>query len=162
MDTNGCLILNSTKLSRVEDLMKSVEGQTPPVRNRLRIEPIEHNTRTLAQHYRRKLEHNRVYRLGLVDELVRRIFSTERPRKRALRAAALLRAEKTMLTEAVARDLAMERYSVEQILRMLIERCATFKLYVSGSRRDAIRYSRWMLQRLASLYSQSETPQLPL
>ena len=150
------------KLSVVEELMASVEGQRPPVRNRLRIEPIQENTRTLAQHYRRKLAHNRQYRLGLADELLRRIFSSELPRKGAARAASLLRTQQKQLTNAVARELAMEIYSVDQILRMLIERCEALKLYVRGSRRDAMVYSRWMLERLASLYSQGETPQLPL
>lgn len=150
------------KLSVVEELMMSVQGQRPPVRNRLRIEPIEENTRTLAQHYRRKLAHNRQYRLGLADELLRRIFSPERARKGAARASALLRAQEKQLTNAVARELAMEPYSVNQILRMLIERCEALKLYVRGSRRDAVGYSRWMLERLAGLYSQGETPQLPL
>jgi Putative zinc-binding metallo-peptidase len=150
------------KLNVVEELMNSVRGQRPPVRNRLRIEPIEQNTRTLAQHYRRKLAHNRQIRLGLADELLKRIFSAGRPRKGAARAAALLRSHKTTLTTAVARDLAMERYSVDQILRMLIERCETLKLFVRGSRRDAVGHSRWMLERLTSLYSQGETPLLPL
>jgi hypothetical protein len=150
------------KLSVVEELMTSVQGQRPPVRNRLRIEPIQENTRTLAQHYRRKLAHNRQYRLGLADELLRRIFSPERLRKGTARASTLLRAQEKRLTNAVARDLAMEPYSVNQILRMLIERCEALKLYVRGSRRDAVGYSRWMLERLAGLYSQGETPQLPL
>jgi putative zinc-binding metallo-peptidase len=150
------------KLSVVEELMTSVQGQRPPVRNRLRIEPIQENTRTLAQHYRRKLAHNRQYRLGLADELLRKIFSPERSRKGAARASTLLRAQEKQLTNAVARDLAMEPYSVNQILRMLIERCEALKLYVRGSRRDAVGYSRWMLERLASLYSQGETPLLPL
>jgi hypothetical protein len=150
------------KLSVVEELMTSVQGQRPPVRNRLRIEPIQENTRTLAQHYRRKLANNRQYRLGLADELLRKIFSPERSRKGAARASALLRAQEKQLTNAIARDLALEPYSVNQILRMLIERCEALKLYVRGSRRDAVGYSRWMLKRLASLYSQGETPLLPL
>ena len=150
------------KLNVVDELIRSVQDKRPPVRNRLRIEPIEENRRTLAQHYRRKLAHNRQYRLGLADELLRRIFSPERPRKGAVRAASLLRTQQATLTNAVARELAMERYSVEQILRMLIERSDNLKLYVRGARRDAMHHSRWMLQRLASLYSQGETPQLPL
>jgi hypothetical protein len=150
------------KLNVVEELMESVRGQRPPVRNRLRIEPIEQNTRTLAQYYRRKLAHNRQYRLGLADELLRRIFTSERLRKGTMRAASLLRAHRAPLTAAVARELAMESYSIQQILGMLIERCDTLKLYVRGSRRDAVVHSRWMLARLAGLYSQGETPQLSL
>ena len=150
------------KLNVVEELMTSIRGQRPPVRNRLRIEPIEHNTRTLAQHYRRKLAHNRKMRLGLADELVRRIFTTEPARKKAVRAATFLRSQKTSLTHAVAREFAMEHYSVQQILRMLIERCETLKLFVRGNRREAVHHARWMLERLASIYSQGETPLLPL
>ena len=150
------------KLNVVEELMTSVRGQRPPVRNRLRIEPIEHNTRTLAQHYRRKLAHNRKMRLGLADELVRRLFTTEPARKKTLRAATFLRSQKTPLTNAVARELALEHYSVQQILRMLIERCETLKLFVRGNRREAVHHARWMLERLASIYSQGETPLLPL
>jgi hypothetical protein len=150
------------KLSVVEELMNSVRGQRAPVRNRLRIEPIEQNTHTLEQYYLRKLAHNRQIRLGIADEVLKRIFSVERPRKGAARAASLLRSQQTRLTNAVARDLAMERYSIHQILRMLIERCETFKLYVRGNRRDAVGHSRWMLERIANLYSQGETPLLPL
>ncbi|MGA7825361.1 MAG: hypothetical protein WCA14_14320, partial [Steroidobacteraceae bacterium] len=60
------------------------------------------------------------------------------------------------------RELALTPYSVAQILRMLIERSEHLGLYVRGSRRDALRYARWMLGRLAGLYSQGETPHLPL
>ena len=150
------------KLNMVEELMTSVRGQRPPVRNRLRIEPIEHNTRTLAQYYRRKLAHNRKIRLGLADELVRRLFTAEPARKKAVRAATFLRSQKKPLIKAVARELAMEPYSVQQILRMLIERCETLKLFVRGNRREAVHHTRWMLERLASIYSQGETPLLPL
>ena len=45
---------------------------------------------------------------------------------------------------------------------MLIERSEHLRLYVRGNRRDARRYSRWMLERLTRLYSQGETPHLPL
>jgi len=150
------------KLSVVDELMASVSGSHAPVRNRTRIEPIDLNTRTLAQHYRRKLARNRQYRRGLTDALLQKVFSPERTRKGAMRAATLLRSQKISLTTSVARELALERYSIHQILRMLIERSDTLKLYVRGNRRDAIRHSRWMLERLARLYSQGETPHLPL
>ena len=150
------------KLQAVEELMASVRGVGAPVRNRARIEPIDLNTRTLAQHYRRKLARNRQYRRGLTDDLLQRVFSTERLRKSAIRAATLLRSAKTTLVASVARELEMEPYSVQQILGMLIERSDTLKLYVRGGRRDAVHHARWMLQRLAGLYSQGETPHLPL
>jgi hypothetical protein len=150
------------KLNAVEELVASVRGQRAPVRSRIRIEPLDQNTRTLAQHYRRRLARNQHFRRGLTDELLQKIFSSQRMRPGAMRAAALLRAQKIPLVNAVARELAMERYSVDQILRILIERSESLKLFVQGGRRDAIRHSRWMLERIARLYSQGETPQLPL
>ena len=150
------------KLSVVDELLSSISGQRPPVRNRLRIEPIEDNSRTLEQHYRRRLARNRQYRRGLADDLLRRIFTAEPLRKGAMRAASLLRSRKSVLVGGVARALGTERYSVQQILRMLIDRCDTLNLHVRGSRREALRHSRWMLERVVSLYSQGETPLLPL
>ena len=150
------------KLEVVDELIASVRGRRAPVRNRIRIEPLSHNTRTLAQHYRAKLRHNRLIRRGLADELLQRAFTPERPRRATPSAAALLRAEARRLTAAVARALGVERYSVAQILRMLIERSEHLGLYLRGNRRDALRYTRWMLERLTGLYSQGETPHLPL
>jgi hypothetical protein len=150
------------KLRAVDELMASVRGRRAPVRNRVRIEPLELNDRTLAQHYRRKLKHNRIIRRGLADELLQRAFTAQRPRRRALRAATLLRAGAPRLIAAVVRSLGAERYSVEQVLRMLIERCGDMGLYVRGNCRDARSYARWMLERLTGLYSQGETPQLPV
>ncbi|HYB33575.1 MAG TPA: putative zinc-binding metallopeptidase [Steroidobacteraceae bacterium] len=150
------------KLQAVDELVASVRERRAPVRSRTRIEPLERNTGTLAQHYRRKLARNRLIRRGLADELLQRAFTPERPRKGALRAATLLRADARRLTGIVARALAAEPYSVAQILRMLIERSERLRLHVRGNRRDALRYSRWMLERLTGLYSQGETPHLPL
>jgi hypothetical protein len=150
------------KLQAVEELVASVRERRPPVSNRTRIEPLESNTRTLAQHYRRKLRRNRQIRRGLADELLKRGFGVARARRGAPHAAALLRASQRTLTAGVVRELGLTSYSVAQILRMLIERSERLGLYVRGSRREALRYSRWMLGRLAGLYSECETPHLPL
>ncbi|HVC30526.1 MAG TPA: putative zinc-binding metallopeptidase [Steroidobacteraceae bacterium] len=150
------------KLSAVDELVADVRGRRPPVRNRLRIEPLETNTRTLAQHYRRKLARQRYYRRGLADEYLHRLFAPGPGRRGATRAATLLRANRKSLIASVSRELGLERYSVQQIVRMLIERCETLKLFVRGNRRDAVRNARWLLERLASLYAQGETPHLRL
>jgi hypothetical protein len=150
------------KLRLVDDLMISVRGQRPPVRNRARIEPIEDNTRTLADHYRRKLARHRHYRRGLADELLRKIFSAERPSSRAARACAFLRAVKPRVLARIARESGIELYTVQQIHRMVIERSETLKLFVQGNRRHVLRHVHWMLLRLTRLYAQGETPHLAL
>ncbi|HUN74565.1 MAG TPA: putative zinc-binding metallopeptidase [Steroidobacteraceae bacterium] len=150
------------KLSLVDELVTSVRGSSPPVRNRLRVDPIATDTRTLADVYRRKLAHNRQYGRGLAEELLLKVFSVRPERAGALRAATLIRLRKSELLAFASRELGIERYSVHQILRMLIERCDALKLHVRGSRRDAARHVRWILGRIARLYAQGATPHLPL
>lgn len=150
------------KLRLVDELMASIRGQRPPVRNRIRIEPIESDTRTLAQHYRRKLARHGHYRRGLADDLLRKIFSAERANSRSMRACTFLRAVKPRMLAAIAGEAGVELYTVQQILRMVIERSETLKLHVRGNRRHALRHARWMLLRLSRLYAQGETPHLPL
>src|ERR1700728_3545172 len=78
------------KLQLVDELMESVRRRRPPGRNRRPVEPISADTRTLAQYYRRRLQRRRHYRRGLAEELLRKLFSSDRPRSGAMRASALL------------------------------------------------------------------------
>lgn len=150
------------KLALVDELMREVAQQQAPVRARTRIEPIDHSSRTLGEHYRRKLARYRDYRRGAMDELLRKIFSADRPTGRVRRAGTLLRGVQSLLVEAIARELGVERYCVEQVARRAIERCDQLGLYVHGDRRDAVRNARWILSRLVRLYSQGASPQIAL
>jgi len=150
----------AAKLHLVNELMTEMRGRRAPVRNRLQIEPLDENTRTLAEHYRRKIARYRHYRHGLCDELLQRVFARERPRAGCLSACTLLRAGKRSLVAAVSRASGVERYSVYQILRMAIERSEKMGLYVRGSRRDALRHARWILEQLVDLYAHGASPQL--
>ena len=60
----------------------------PPVRNREIIEPLRENTRTLAEHYRRKLARHSMYRRTVTDHLLERVFAAEKLRPSARRAHA--------------------------------------------------------------------------
>ena len=117
------------KLSLVDELMTSVRGRRPPVRNRIRIEPLDTNTRTLAQHYRRKLARHRHYRRGARGRAAAQDVQRPAAARRMRRApCTLLRAARAALVASVARELGVERYTVQQILRMLIERSENLKL----------------------------------
>ena len=149
------------KLCLVDELMASLRGRPAPVRNRRHVEPISTDTRTLAEFYRDKLARRRRDRRGMAEELLRKVF-TERAGEEVMRASSLLRSLKPRLVESVSREAGVERYSVYNIVRMLIDRCDALKLHVRGSRRDASRHARWMVLRLARSYDQGETPTLLL
>jgi hypothetical protein len=149
------------KLEFVDELLEHVRGTRPPVRNREVVEPLRENTHTLADHYRRKLRRYSMYRRTVTDHLLERVFTAERLR-RAPRASTFLRAHSLHLVNATMRELHAERYSVEQILRIVVERADKLGLWARGSRRDALRHARWMLVYLTRLYAQGESPRLSL
>jgi hypothetical protein len=149
------------KLEFVDELLTSVRDTRAPVRNREIVEPLRENTRTLAEHYRRKLRRHSMYRRTVTDHLLERVFTTERA-SRSTRASTFFRANATWLVNGVVRELGAERYSVEQILRIMVERAEKLRLWLRGSRRDALRHARWMLVYLTRLYAQGESPQLSL
>ena len=149
------------KLEFVDDLLSSVRVHRAPVRNREVVEPLRENTRTLADHYRRKLRRHSMYRRTVTDHLLERVFAGER-RGRTRRASTFLRGHTQGLVNAAIRELGAERYSVEQILRIVVERAEKLGLWVRGSSRDALRHARWMLVYLTRLYAQGESPRLAL
>ena len=150
------------KLHLVDSLVAEMRETIPAVRNRVRIEPLDSNRRTLAQHYRAKLSRYRQYRRGFADRLLRRIFVAGPPNARAIRASTLLRNARAELVAAAVRELGEERYCVQQHVRMLIARSDALKLYVTGSRRRARARARRALVQLARLYQQGETPHFKL
>jgi hypothetical protein len=150
------------KLEFVDELLSSVRGKRPPVRSREVVEPLSDNTRTLADHYRRKLARHNAYRRTVTDHLLERVFAAEKQRAGARRASTFLRAHETRLVKIAMRALGAERYSVEQILRIMVERSEKLGLWVRGSQRDALRHSKRVLVYLTRLYAQGESPTLAL
>ena len=84
------------KLEFVDELLESVRGARAPVRNREVVEPLRENTRTLADHYRRKLRRYSMYRRTVTDHLLERVFTAER--QCAARAAPALSCARTACT----------------------------------------------------------------
>jgi hypothetical protein len=94
--------------------------------------------------------------------VLERTFASERPSPRAQRASAFLRANTPRLVDFALRVRVAERYGIEQILRIMIDRSEKLGLWMRGSRRVAVRQSRRMLVHLTRLYAQGESPRLSL
>jgi hypothetical protein len=150
------------KLEFVDELLDEVRTGRAPVRNREVVEPLRDNTRTLAEHYRRKLARYTRYRRTVTDHLLERVFTDTRPSPRAQRASTFLRANTASLVAFALRVRVAERYSIEQILKIVIERAEKLDLWLRGNRRLALRQSRRMLVQLTRLYAQGESPRLSL
>jgi len=134
------------KLRYVDELMKELKGVAPPVRGRTQIDPVRCEQRKLGQHYRAKLARHVSDQHHVADEYILRVFSPKPATARRMRAATLIRRLKQPLRRAVAKQLDTSDYLVNQVLRLLIERCQALGLYA----RDPVRVARHRIERLVS------------
>jgi Putative zinc-binding metallo-peptidase len=151
------------KLEYVAQVAAEIGHDRPAVAARDCIEAVEHNSRTLREHYRRKrrAEHRR--HRALADSLLRKVFvSKEQARARAPPAATLLRGLKASVRTTLERRAGTDRYGAQQLVRLAIERCEQLELYQRGSRRAAIPKLRATLVRMARGYISSEELRLRL
>jgi Putative zinc-binding metallo-peptidase len=150
------------KLQFIDTLAKDIGELKPLVRERVTIEEVTHETRTLREHYEQKLAHYRLPRRSGADELLLKVF-TVAPRRRNLpRAASVLREMRIPLRQQILRSGAFSEYLVHQVLRLMIERCESLNLYVRGSRRALKPHLLWVIARLAESYEERQLPRVSL
>ncbi len=150
------------KLEFIDGLAKDLGASKPAVSSRSTIENLRHETRTLREHYEKKLAHYRLPRRSGADELLLKVF-TAVPRGRArLKAATLLRELRQPLRQQIQRSGAFSEYLVHQVLRLMIERCEALNLYVRGSRRELKGHLLWVIGRLAESYEERQLPRVSL
>lgn len=156
------------KLTLVDELMREVASGTPLVRSRRHVEPLHANHRTLAEHYVEKLRRHEAWRNESADGLMLRVFTpaTATPRARVTpsvcRAAAYLRAHRRELVESVARTSGTDRYTIFQVLRIAIHRCAELDLRLRRSERATLPHVRWLLGGMARTLYRGARPKLHL
>jgi Putative zinc-binding metallo-peptidase len=150
------------KLIYVDELMKQIGTRATRIYTRQHIESLAENQRTLSEHYAQRLRSHNTWNRSLVDELLLRAF-VHRPRSsRSVRAATLLRAHKPALVSSAVRGLKVDRYSVFQMLRVIITRADQLGLFPRGSQREALASARATLLRLVEMYLRGKSPQLSL
>jgi hypothetical protein len=145
------------KLEFVEDLMRNLRGRRPSVRTREQVEPLTADTRTLDQHYRRKLARYRRMRRSMADQMIRRVFGTRVGTRNPVAAATLLRRIKPELLRAVRRRSGASNYAIHQVLRLMVERCVAGRLTVNVPMRAARRNATWLTLRLLELLNHGAT-----
>jgi Putative zinc-binding metallo-peptidase len=150
------------KLLYVDAVMKQI-GTTPTrVYTRQHIESLAENQRTLGEHYAHRLRSQGSWNRGVVDELLLRTFAQSPRSSQSIRAATLLRAHKPALVSSAVRGLNVDRYSVFQMLRVVIARADQLGLFPRGSQREALVSARALLLRLVETYLRGKSPQLSL
>ena len=140
------------KLHYVEELMRELKGRTPPVRRRLAVESMSGDRRTLAEYYGSKLKRYAPMRAHMTDHLIRRVFASEPASSRTMRAATLLRNIKPAERRELAAELQTNVYLIDQVMRLVIQRCEMLNLYVRPPLRRARLQAHRLIRRVARLH----------
>ncbi|MEM9915747.1 MAG: putative zinc-binding metallopeptidase [Planctomycetota bacterium] len=113
------------KLEYVDELMAELAASSapPPVRSRKQLESITQDKRTLREHYReKKLQYADAFP-EFYDADLRKIFSDDRRFAHRPTAASFLRKVRPELRDNVARWTGTHAYTIDQVLRDMIDRC---------------------------------------
>ena len=133
------------KLEYVDALMQEIAGTRPPVRSHQEIEPLSSLRTTLRQHYR--VRHRRYGSdwPDFFDGDLRKIFSEDDRFSQRETAAAFLRRTRPAIREAVSHWTGQHPYTIDQVLRDMIDRCKELNLRLATPQRDAKMQATLML-----------------
>lgn len=124
------------KLEYVDELMREIGGDVPPVRSRRFVEPLSQIKTTLREHYDQKRAFYKLEWPAYYDQDLRRIFDEDSQRKGRLTAMAFLRSHRKELIHTVAASSGVAVYTVDQLLENIMERCRAMKLRLRDSPRQ--------------------------
>lgn len=116
------------KLLLVDELMGEVGPQRPPVRSRRCIEPVHTLTTTLREHYREKRHFYGDSFPDFYDRDLFKLFSSDPEFAHRPTASSFLLGFQAELRETVARWTGTHAYTIDQVLRDMIDRCRELKL----------------------------------
>lgn len=136
------------KLEYVDRLMESIRGERPVVDNRIEVEPLSENRRTLAEHYKIQRARYELEVPSAYDLRLKRIFGKRRKGKRLMLASRFVRQCRPELERFLIRRSRLHPYLVHHVLRTVIFRCRELDLVVDTSQRKAKRAVLGVLERI--------------
>lgn len=127
------------KLEYLDELMKDIRGHKPRTRTRQHIEPLRTIRKSLRIHYREKRARYGIDQTYSYDRELRRLFSDPAESRRGRSAAAFLRRIRPELRRVVAEWTGQYQYTIDQVLREMIQRCQELNLRLDRPQREAKR-----------------------
>jgi hypothetical protein len=120
------------KLRYVDELMREIAGQAPPLKHVKPVEPLHELTETLREYYRKKQARYGSDHPGFYDRDLRRLFPAAPRRQRKLPpASAFLRRMGAELPRRVAFWTGEYAYTINLVLKDMIQRCRELDMRVS-------------------------------
>ncbi|MCC7084074.1 MAG: putative zinc-binding metallopeptidase [Pirellulales bacterium] len=130
------------KLEYLAELMKEIHDEKPAVVSREQVDSVRTIRTTLGEHYAAKRNRYRMNLPNLYDEHLRKLFSDSPDCADQPLASKYLRHIRGELRETVANWTGEHQYTIDQVLREIIDRCQQLKLRLSQpmslTKRDAL------------------------
>jgi hypothetical protein len=125
------------KIEYVDELMGEIAGTAAAVRCRRHVEPMSELRKTLRQHYREKKQRYLDEWPEFYDSELRKLFSDDKRHVNRPTAASFLRRMRPELRETVASWTGTHPYTIDQVLRDMIDRCKELHLRLAQPERQA-------------------------
>jgi hypothetical protein len=120
------------KLEYIDRLMRGIAGTQPPVTSTAEIDPLSRLDKTLRHHYAEKRQR---YGLDATEKFydvdLRRLFSDAPEFSRSGSAARFLNRIRKDVRRLVAERTGAYRYTIDQLLEQMIDRCRELKLHLT-------------------------------
>jgi hypothetical protein len=120
------------KLEYVDELMAEIAGQKPLLKRRLRVDPLNRLTSTLAEYYEKKRAHYAIGPETAYDRDLHRIFSDDPRHRRSPAASTFLRHNRVRIRKMVSKWTGEYQLTLDAILDDIIARCRELKLRAVG------------------------------
>ncbi len=133
------------KLEFVDELMAEIAEQKPKVACRLHYDGVRKIKKTLREHYSEKKELWGVGYPSIYDRDLLKLFSDERKHQKNITAAMFLRQNRRQLREAIGEWTGQHKYTVDQVVNEMMDRCRELKLRLRYSERETRRQTLVML-----------------
>lgn len=127
------------KLQFVHDLMQEIREKKPVVVSRQHVDTLRQMKQTLRQHYQKKRDFYGLDHPGFYDRDIRRLFSDAPEHRENPTAAAFLKRVRGSVRETVARWTGETQYTIDQVLREIINHCREQRLRLRTDEEEATR-----------------------
>lgn len=124
------------KLQFVDSTMKGLKNVTPPVSSKEQPGSIERNRRKLKTYYREKTDELGLDQPFYMDPLLVRLFSADTKYRDKKLAATFIRSERKVIRDKVARWTGQYKYTIDQMLKDVIQSCQEKKLRLTRSEKE--------------------------
>ena len=125
------------KLEYVDELMRSLAGKPPEVRNRREVDPLRSLKRTLREHYEQRRRHYGMDEPDLYDRDLKRLFSSAPEHAKSLPATRFIQRHRKEARRLVRRWTGEYQYTIDQVLADMIDRCRELNLRLAGPEEQA-------------------------